>query len=122
MQDNNALAQAQVQPFMKLVQSNMQLIAQFSNSQEVAAQTTSNATAFFQQASESASKLMRSGAFAEMTQGMLRNYTEFLSELGQSGMNLFSQGHAAFLRQTQEAAGSVVDVTDARARRSRSQA
>ena len=122
MQDSSAQAQAQIRPFVKLVQSNMDVIAQFSNSPEVSAQVTGNATAFFQQASESAARLMRSGSYAEMMQGMLKNYTEFLAELGQNGMTLLSQGQAALVRQTQEAADSVAEVTDARARRSRSQA
>jgi hypothetical protein len=62
---------------------------------------------------------MQSGAFAQLMQGMMKNYSEFLMELSQSAMALMSQGQAAMVRQVQEASEGVVDVTDMRARRSR---
>ncbi len=117
MQDN--VMQDQAQPFVKLAQANMDLLTRFSTSSEVASQVTANASQFFQQASDSAMKLMQSGAFAQLMQGMLKNYTEFLTELSQSGMSMMSQGQAALTRQMQEATNEVVDATDARARRSR---
>jgi len=113
MQDK--LMQTQAQPFIKLAQSNMELLTRFSSSPEMTAQATS----LFQQATESATKLMQSGAFAQMMQGMMKNYSEFLMELNQSSMELMSQGQAAMVRQVQEASEGVIDVTDARVRRSR---
>ena len=113
MQDN--IMQAQTQPFVKLAQANMDLLARFSTSP----QATANASQLFQQASESAMKLMQSGAFAHMMQGMLKNYTEFLAELSQSGMAMLSQGQAAMNRQVHEATNNVIDATDARGRRAR---
>ena len=117
MQDN--LMQAQTQPFVKLAQANMDLITRFSTSPEVTAQASANASQLFQQASESAMKLMHSGAFAHMMQGMLKNYTEFLTDLSQSGMAMWSQGQAAMARQVQDATSEVVDATVARGRRAR---
>ena len=117
MQDT--LMQAQVQPFVKLAQANMELFTRFSTSPEVAAQTSANAGQLFQQASGSAMKLMQSGAFTQMMQGMLKNYTEFLTELSHSGMAMLSQGQAAMTRQVQEATDNVIDATDARGRRAR---
>ena len=117
MQDN--LMQAYSQPFVKLVQSNMELLTRFSTSPEVTAQASENASQLFQQANESAMKLMQSGGFAQMMQGMLKNYTEFLTEISQSGMAALSQGQAAMTRQVQDATNEVVDATDARARRAR---
>ena len=113
MQDR--LMHAQAQPFIKLAQSNMELLTRFSSSPEMTAQATS----LFQQATESATKLMQSGAFARMMQGMMKNYSEFLMELNQSSMELMSQGQAAMVRQVQEASEGVIDVTDSRVRRSR---
>jgi uncharacterized membrane-anchored protein YhcB (DUF1043 family) len=113
MQDN--LMQAQTQPFIKLAQGNMELLTRFSSSPEMTAQATS----LFQHATESATNLMQSGAFAQLMQGMMKNYSEFFMELNQSAMALMSQGQAAMLRQVQEASEGVVDVTDMRARRSR---
>jgi len=106
MQDN--IMQAQTQPFIKLAQANMDLLTHFSSSREVTGQ-----------ASESALKLMQSGAFANLMQGMLKNYTEFLTELSQSSIALLSQGQAAMTRQVQEVADGVVDASDARGRRAR---
>lgn len=117
MQDN--IMQAQTQPFVKLAQANMELLTRFSTSPEVASQATANASQLFQQASESAMKLMQSGAFAHMMQGMVKNYTEFLTELSQSGMAMMSQGQAAMTRHVQDATNNVIDATDARGRRAR---
>lgn len=117
MQDN--IMQAQAQPFVKLVQANMDVLTQFSTSSEVTSQATANASQFFQQATESATRLMQSGAFANMVQSLLKNYTEFLTDLGQSTMAMMSQGQAALLRQTQEATDGVIEATDIRARRTR---
>jgi hypothetical protein len=110
---------AQMQPFYKLAQANMDLLTRFSTSPEVTAQATANASQLFQQATESAMKLMQSGAFAHVMQGMLKNYTEFLAELSQSGMALMSQGQAVLVRQAQEATDGVIDATTVRARRPR---
>lgn len=117
MQDN--LMQAQTHPFVKLAQANMDLLTRFSSSPEVTTQASANASQLLQQASESAMKLMQSGAFAHLVQGMLKNYTEFLTELSQSGMAMLSQGQAAMTRQVNEASDVVIDATDARGRRAR---
>ncbi|HYN60378.1 MAG TPA: hypothetical protein VET87_12605 [Rubrivivax sp.] len=115
MQDNLMLAQTQ--PFIKLVQRNMELLTRprFSSSPEMTAQAAN----LFQQATGSAMNLMQSGVFAQMMQDMIKNYSEFLMELNPSIMAMMSQGQAAMVRQVQEASESVHDVTDVRARRSR---
>jgi hypothetical protein len=102
MQDN--LMQAQTQPFVKLAQANMDLLTRFSTSPEV---------------TESTMQLMHSSAFAHLMQGMMKNYTEFVTELSESGMAMLSQGQAAMTRQVQEATSGVIDVADARGRRAR---
>ena len=117
MQDK--LMQAYAQPFAKLAQANMALFTRYSTSPEVTAHATANASQVFQQAGESAMKLMQSGGYAHLMQGMLQNYTEFLTELGQSSMSMFSQGQAAMTRQAQEAASDVMDAAESRTRRSR---
>lgn len=117
MQDNQM--QVPTQPFIKLAQANMELFTRFSTSPEVTAQASNSASHLFQQASESTMKLMQSGAFMHLMQGMLKNYTEFLGELNQSGMAMLSQGQAAMTRQVEDATSSVIDATDARGRRNR---
>lgn len=117
MQDN--FMQTQTQPFVKLAHANMELFTRFSTSPEVTAQAGANASQLFQQGSASAMKLMQSGAFAQLTQGMLKNYTEFLTELGHSGMVMLSQGQAAMTRQMQDATSDVVEAAGARRQRTR---
>jgi hypothetical protein len=117
MQDNHL--QAQTQPFVKLAQANMELLTRFSTSPEVTAQASANASQWFQQATESSMKLMQSGAFAHMVQGMMKNYTEFVTELSQGGMAMLSQGQAAMTRQVQEATTGIIEASDARGRRTR---
>jgi hypothetical protein len=115
MQDN--FMQVQARPFVKLAQANVELLTRFYLSPEVTAQATASASQLFQQATESAMKLVQSAAFAHVMQGMLKNYAEFMTELGQSGMALMSQGQAALMQQAQEASRAVVDATDIRGRR-----
>jgi hypothetical protein len=115
----DSVMQAQVQPFVKLAQANMELLSRFWTSPEVQSQATANASVLFQQASESAMKLMQSGASAALMQGMLQNYTEFLSEMSQGWMAMMSEGQTALLHQAEEVAGNVIDVSTARGRRGR---
>jgi len=117
MQDN--VMQVHVQPFFKLAQSNMDLLTRFSTSPEVTAQATADASNLLQQATESATSLMRSGAFANLMQGMWKNYTDFLTEFSRSSVTLMTQGQETLMRQAQEVTAGVVDATEARARRSR---
>jgi hypothetical protein len=117
VQDN--LLQAQAQPFVKLAQANMELLTRFWASPEVSSQATANASALFQQASESAVKVMQSGAAAQLMQGMIQNYTEFLGELGRGWMSTVSQSQAALLREAQENTSNVIDASTARGRRGR---
>lgn len=109
----------QAQPFIRFAQANMDLLSRFSTSPEVTAQTSAAAAQMFQQASSSALKLMQSGAYSQLMQGMLMNYIEFLGEVSQSGMAMLSEGQAAVLRQAQQAADTVIDAAPARGRRSR---
>jgi hypothetical protein len=115
----NNIMQAQAQPLLKLVQANMDLLTQFSTSPEVTSQATANASQLLQPGAASAMNLVQSGAFVHLMQGMLKNYTEFLMEVGQSTMAMMSQGQAALLRQTQEATDGVIEATETRGRRAR---
>lgn len=117
MQDK--IVQIQAQPFIKLAQANMALITRFSTSPEVTSQSMAIASQLFQQASESAMKLMKSGAFAHLMQGMQKNYVEFLTEFSQSGTELVKQGQATMSREAQKATNDIIDATHAHARHTR---
>lgn len=79
------------QPFIKLAQSNMRLWTEFSTSPEVLSQFTAAATQALKQASELGLQWARSGAFVTLTQGLARNYTQFLFDCGESAQALMSQ-------------------------------
>jgi hypothetical protein len=108
-----------IQPFVRLAQANMELWSKFSLSPEVMSEATRNMKNFWEQSQTSAASLARSEAFTGLMQGMVRNYTDFVSELSQSTYAMMSQGQAALLQQTQEATSNVIDATDAQARRHR---
>jgi hypothetical protein len=116
----NNFMPAQTQPFVKLAQANMELLLRFSNSSGVMP-TSANANQWFQQAGESTMKLMQSGAFAELMQGLLKNYTEFFAELSQGSMDLLSQTQSTMTHQLQEASPEADARGETRTRRARMQ-
>ena len=113
----NAMQPA-MQPFTKLAQANMELLTKLSTSPEVISQLA-NAQNLFQQGQGSATNLVQSNAFAQLMQGTLKNYTEFMMELGQSGMAVLAQSQVAMMRQAQEVSENLVDASEARGRRTR---
>ncbi len=108
-----------MQPLTKLAQANMELVSKFSTSPEVISQAINDAQKLFQQSQESAMKLANSQSFAELIQGFMKNYTEFLAEMSHSATAIFSQGQATFVQQANEATSNVVDATQSGARRLR---
>ncbi|MBC7993542.1 MAG: hypothetical protein H7Z15_09910 [Rhizobacter sp.] len=119
MEQANQAMQSAMQPLLKLTQANMELLTQFSTSPEVMAQSMATAQNMLQQGQKSASGLAQSNAFAQLTQGILKNYTEFVTELSQSGMAALAQGQAEMVRRAQEAGGNVIDASTARSKRTR---
>lgn len=117
MQDN--VIQPAMQPFIKLAQANMELLTRFSLSPEAVSQSTMATQNLMQQAQQAAASLFQSNAFAQLTQGMLKNYTEFMTQCSQSAMVSLAQGQAAMVARANEVTGNVVDAAEARGRRSR---
>ncbi len=85
------ILQTAMQPYIKLVQGNLELLAKVSTSPEALAQAAAVAQSFLQPGQESAARLMQSNVVMQLVQGMLKNYTEFVAEAGQSGMALLAQ-------------------------------
>jgi hypothetical protein len=111
--------QAQAQPLVKLAQANMDLMTRFWSSREVTSQTTAKGTEPFQQATDSAMHFTQTRAFADLCQGMLNNYTAFLTEWSQRALTLASQAQAAWVLQAHEVSNDVIESTGAQARRAR---
>ena len=117
MQDN--MIQPAMQPFIKLAQSNMELLTKFSLWPEAVSQSAASPQNFVQQAQHAAMNLVQPSAFAQLAQGMMKNYAEFLAECGQTAMATFAQGQAAMISQAQEVRSEGVDAAEGRGRRSR---
>lgn len=118
MQDN--AMQAAFQPYVKLVQSNMELMGRYSMSPETMQQAMANAQNMFKPGGQGApANLAQSQAFTELVQGMVRNYTEFMAEVAQSGIALLAQGQAAWIQQAQQASEGAANATEGRSRRAR---
>jgi len=82
-----------LQPFINLVQANMALLSKYAMSPEAMTQAMAQMQAAMTQGPGAAKSMPQSATmFAELAQGMMENYTRFMSELTQSGMSFMSQG------------------------------
>lgn len=115
----DSLVQTTPQPFIKLAQSNMDLLTKFTQSPEVASQSVESVSSLLRQAQESATNLIQSQAFSQMMQGLLKNYTEFMTEMTQSWMSTLAQNQEAMVNHTQELSENVIEASDVRGRRPR---
>jgi hypothetical protein len=114
----NTLIHPVTQPFFTLVRANMDLLARFSTSPEALSQSLTDAQRLAQQGHGSMANLVQSKGFAELMQGMLRNYTEFMTEVGQNTLAMLSWSQQTTTRQIQDGSEKVIDAADALARRS----
>lgn len=117
MQENPM--QAALQPYVKLVQSNMELLSRYSMSPETMTQAMANAQSLLRPGDGTTPSLAQSPAFAELMQGMVKNYTEFMAEVAQSGVAMLAQGQAALLQHTQQTTEGMANAGAPRARRGR---
>ena len=107
------------QPLAKLAQSNMELVGKFAFSPEVTSEAVRAVQSCMEQAWASAAALTQSRAFADLTQGLMRNYSEFVTDVSRNAYALMGQAQATLLEQTQEAASNVIDAATVRAARGR---
>ena len=95
------ILESAIQPYLKLVRSNMELMKHLSVSPEIKPLTSEDAENPFLQAQACLAQLTQSSAVAMVMQQALKNYTEFLLDIGQT--NLFAAS------QTQESLARVQD-------------
>ena len=107
--------QSLLQPWLKLTQANLALLNRFSFAPEVVSQAMAQGQNLFHQMVEGSNRVSHSNAYAELVQGMLHNYSEFLMELGQGSMAALSAGQADWLKQAQQAGGQVIEMARRRA-------
>jgi hypothetical protein len=114
--------QAASQPYVKLVQSNMELLKKYSMSPEDMAKAMSNAQSMLTPGQGVTVDPAQSQVLAELAQGMIKNYTEFMAEVAKRGVEMLAQGQAALIQKTQQAAEQVAgaaEVAETRSRRGR---
>lgn len=92
-------------PYTKLMRANMDLMAKFSTSPEVMSQTLGTAQKLADQSRDSATNLLASNAFGEFLMGLVKNWMEFLTDLGQSAMSFADQSQEMILKKSQTLAG-----------------
>lgn len=102
------------QPALKLATANMGLLLRFTTSPEVMSQATVAAGQMLQQGGALTLKMMQTGAYAQLVQGMLRNYTEFLGDSGHAVATWMLDGQAALARGAQQAAGAAIEAASSR--------
>ena len=108
-----------MQPFVKLTQSNTELLSRYATSPEVTTQTAHVVEGLIQQMQDATLKLSNSKAFGNLAQGLMNNYMQFWSELSQSLAAGFSQGQFSLMRQAEAVTSEAIDATQANLRRAR---
>jgi hypothetical protein len=105
-----------LQPFMDLMQANMALLAKYAMSPDAITTMGQVRAAMTQGPSASAAPTQIPSMLAELAQGMMQNYTRFMTDLAQSGMAALAQGQAAMIQQVQDVADPASE--EGRSRRS----
>jgi len=116
---NTAATDTLMQPFVKLTQSNTELLSRYATSPEVTTQAVQVAEGLMRQMQGAALKLSNSAAFGDLAQGLMNNYLQFWTELSYSLVAGFSQGQSSLMRQAEAVTSEAIDATQANARRAR---
>lgn len=61
-----------------------------------------------EQAQKTTTALVQSNAFGHLSQGMWKNYIEFVTEFGNAAMSALTQGQSELTRQAQETGSSML--------------
>jgi hypothetical protein len=116
---NTAATDTMMQPFVKLTQSNTELLSRYATSPEVTTQALQVAEGLMRQMQDAALKLSNSNAFGNLAQGLMNNYLHFWTDLTQSLVAGFSQGQSSLMRQAEAVTSEAIDATRANVRRAR---
>lgn len=114
-----AATDTMTQPFVKLTQSNTELLNRYVTSPEVTTQAIQVAESVMREMQDAALKLSNSNAFGNLTQGFMNNYLQFWTDLSQSFVAGFSQGQSSLLRQAEAVTSEVIDATQSNVRQAR---
>jgi hypothetical protein len=87
-----------MQPFINLVQANMALLSKYAMSPDAMSKAMAQMQAAMTQGPGALVMPPSATVFAELAQGMLENYTRFMSELAQGSMSAFAQSQDALFK------------------------
>lgn len=107
---NSPLQADALQPFMKLMQANMELLTRYAFSPEAATEAMRNFQAILSPGQDSFAKMAPPQALVGLVQGLTQNYTQFLAEISQTAYGAMFQGPLALMQQMQAAGGNFVDM------------
>jgi len=91
------------QPFIKLVQSNMDLVKQMMPTPQALSHSMAAGNPLLQPPSGLTSPFNQGAAVGQMMQSMISNYTVFLTEWAQCSMNAIAHSQQAFQHSAQRA-------------------
>ena len=91
-------------PYSKLARANMDLFARFSSSPEILNQTLGTAQKLATDGRDPAAGLLGANAYLDFLLGLVKNWLDFWTDLGQSTLGLVDQGQD-FLKKAPGFAG-----------------
>ncbi len=91
-----------MQPYVNLINANIENFSRFRNDPEITDLTKENAIQFLELAQENASKVAGSDALTNLTRTAIDNYVRFANEWAQQFYGIMSQGQQFVSRQMEE--------------------
>ncbi|NML18263.1 hypothetical protein [Azohydromonas caseinilytica] len=99
-------------PYSKLARANMELFARFSSSPEILNQTLGTAQKLATEGRDPNAGLPGANAYMDFVMGLVKNWLDFWTDLGQSALGLMDQGQDLFKKAPGFAADAARAVTD----------
>lgn len=99
--------QAAFQPYVKLVQSNMEALGKYSTSPEAISQAMANSQKLLGPRQGPRPSLNQSNALNELARELIKNQTVFVNEMGERSIALLAQGQSNWIQQAQKATNMV---------------
>lgn len=105
--------QPALQPYVRLVQSNMNLLSEFWFSPELMTQSLAGMQRLFNpNAGAPANNTLPFEAFSRLSKGLLENYTRFASDVMSSGVNVWTAAQTKAAQQAQDVVRSAAQVAE----------
>ncbi len=104
---NEELIQNSTQPFIKLAQSNMDLVTKMLPTPEAMNSSMAEVEKLFHQPTGLSGNITNVNAFGQLAHCMFSNYTVFMMEMGRYATQCMLQGQDNIRRSTQQATEAV---------------